>query len=371
MQQYRVEFFENYTSGNNQHKLKYCHHDFSENLTIDDDYLAAQSTTIEIGPTDKVKNGQLIRILRDNDDYFFGIVVDAAPGERTTAVSFRPFISLFDADILFDTSDQMQNTQEFSLENVLKKYIEANYVNNSDSLQNYPIDVTVPTTDHTIKWGMNIKSDIEGAKRAIIGLYSVLIVNALKNFGVAINVTPDFATGRITLRIGKIDGEKYIDADLDNAEIKTLKVNDRPNGINKLIVYNADNFNQTPYIFYAHTDHSWDLENTDRIVPVAFEMRTATPEYDLDVEDPFLVAAANVAYDELSGLTWDNLIELECAPNDPLINPTAMSIGQLVSIFYNGSTYTSILTGKSVTFETVTLSFGSERIKFTKKRTSK
>lgn len=371
MQQYRVEFFENAMDANNSHKLAYRHHDFSENLMIDDDYLSVQTTVIEIGATDKVQNGQFIRILRDNDDCFFGIVTDVSPGEYATQVSFKPFIALFETDVLFDTSCQYANTEALSLENVLKDYITAYYVSNSDALQNYPIDITVPPmgqspSKHTVSWGMNIKSDVENAQRAIIGLYGVLITNALKNFGIAINVVPNFRTGRIELTIGTVDGTRVIDADLDNVDVKTLKVNDRPNGTNKLIVYNTENFNQKVE-FYAHTDHTWSLVNEDRIVPVVYDLKTATPEEGVTFE----LAAVQVAYDELSGLTWDNLIELDCAPNDPLVNPTTMQIGQEVTILYADGTYSSILTGKSVTFETVTLTFGSERIKYTKRRKSK
>ena len=372
MQQYRVEFFENVIDGQGRHKLEYRHHDFSETLTIDDDYLAIQTTIIDLGATDKIKTGQIIRILRDDEDCFLGVVSDASPGEYSSTVSFKPLIALFDSDVLFDTDDQLAHDEEHSLENTLKKYIEDSFRNNSDSLQNYPIDITVPSHgNHTVNWGMNIKSDVEGAKRAIIGLYGVLIVNALKNFGVAINATANFETGRISLSIGKINGTSLIDADLDNVEVVTLKVNDRPNGVNKLVVYNTENFSNT-MTFYAHTDHTWDNSNTDRISPVVRDLKTATPDSEIqDRQLAFQLAALQVAYDELSGLTWDNLIEIKCAPNDPLVNPTRMQIGQEVSLLYKGCTYISILTGKSVSFEDVTLTFGSERIKFTKKRISK
>lgn len=361
MQQYRIEFFDR--------TLTYVYHDFSSDLSIDDDYIAIQSSVIEIGPTKDVEMGQFIRIIRDETDYFFGIVTDASPGECVTTVTFKPFMALFDEDILFDTSLQTDKTVSTSLENVLKKYIRETYAVNSDSNQNLPLTVNVPALDsyHTKNWSFNIRSDTEGANRAIIGLYDVLIVNALKKYGVAIEVSPNFSTKRIVLNIQKISGNFNVDADLDNVTIKTLKVNNRPNGVNKLIVYNSDDYSES-ITFYVHTDRTWDANNTDRIVPVVRELRTATPDSTLDPSEAFLYAAVDVAYDALSGLVWDNLIEIECSPNDPLVNPATMLIGQQVSIYYNGDSYTSILTGKNISYELITLVFGSERIKFTKRR---
>lgn len=365
MQQYRIEFFDR--------SMTYVHHDFSVDLSIDDDYIAIQTTTIEIGATDKVEMGQFIRILRDEQDYFFGVVSEVSPGEYMTQVTFKPFVSVFDEDILFDTTYQSVNSVNKSLENTLKKYISETYINNSDALQNLPLTITVPSSsaNHTFPWGMNLKSDTEGMNRAIIGLYGVLIVNALKKYGVAISVTPNFTTKKINLNISKVDDGMVVDADLDNVTVKTLKVNDRPNGVNKLTVYNTQDYSQS-ITFYVHaSNRDWDSDNTDRIYPVVRDIKATEPDSEVDPSIAFEWAAINVGYDELNGLEWDNLIELECAPNDPLINPTLLRIGQKITMHYKGGTYTSLLTGKNITLELITLVFGSERISYTKRKASK
>ena len=371
MQQYRVEFFESFISDTTStRKLKYVFHDFVNDIPIDDDYIAIQTTTIEIKPTDKVKNGHFIRILRDNDDYFFGYVVDAEPGTYTTKISFKPFLAVFDTDILFNVLCQYRSAENpgITLEETLQGYIDAYFATNSDYRQCYPITITIPAAgSRTVKWNMGITSDEEGSSYAVVGLYQTLIVRAMKEYGVAIEVTPNFSTGVIALSIGKVSGTFHIDAGLNNVTVKTFKVNDRPNGINKLIVHNSLTYTN-PIIFYVHPDRSWDTIDTDRITPVVYGIRTVTPDgtYE-DPDDDFMYAALATAYDELSGLEFDNLIELECAPNDRLISPTTMKNGQKVTVHYKGEAYTSILTGKNVSFEVITLMFGSERITYTKK----
>ena len=377
MQQYRVEFFRNAIDDQNRHYLEHVYHDITDAILLDDDYLAIQSTVFEIRPTTEVETGDLVRLLRDEDTYFFGVVSNVAPGEYTTSVTIRPFVSIFDAPILFDTADQSKNTEEYSLENVLKKYIEANYVRNADNLQNFPLIVEVPETgNHTNKWDMNIgvdflREDSEDAQKVVINLYETLIVNALKIYSVAINPTVDFSTGQITLHIGKIEEERFVDADLDNATVVTLKVNERPNGTNKLVVYNAEDFSMTPLIFYVHPDRTWDTTNENRILPVAVEITTVSPDTNAeDQAQAFALAAIESAYQTLSGMEWDDLIELQCASNDAVINPMTLKIGQMVRIFYKDGIYRSILTGRTVASDYVKLIFGSERIQFTKLRAS-
>ncbi len=371
MQQYRVEFFENYVSSTAANRrLKYVHHDFCNDLAIDDDYIAIQTTVIEINATDKVKAGHLIRVLRDDEDYFFGIVTDAEPGDYITRVSFKPFIALFDADILFYVYSQYRSAANpgTTLEETLKDYIEFYFVNNSDYRQDFPITVTIPgSSSRTVRWNMGIQPEIENGSWNIIGLYSVLIVRALKEYGVAITVTPNFSTGKIAIGIGTVSGVFKIDAGLKNVTVKTFKVNDRPTGVNKLIVHDVTDYSRT-MTYYVHPDRTWDTTNSNRIVPVSYNIRTATPDGSLsDPVDDFELAADMVAIDEFGGLEFDNLIELECAPNDPLINPTTLKNGQVVTIYYKDGAYSSILTGKNVTFETITLMFGSERILYSKK----
>lgn len=366
MQQYRIEFFELATISR---KLRFVYRDFSTDLAIDDDYIAIQTTVVEINATELVRAGQFIRILRDEEDYFFGIVSDAEPGTYTTRVSFRPFLSIFDADILFNVLNQWRddNITHRTLENTLLYYINSYFIDNDDNYQNYPVS-SVTLTSSTVEWNMGIVPDNDDTIYASINLYRELIVRALKEFGVAINVIPEFSQGTFSLKIGTFEEKKHIDADLKNVNIRTFKVNERPTGVNKLIVYNAKDYSMSPITYYVHPDRKWNDRDEDRILPVSYTIRTVTPDETFsDPQVDFAYAALTVAYDELNGLEWDNLIELEVAPNDPIVQPTKLENGQQVAIYHNGTQYVSILTGKSISFESILLVFGSERISYTKK----
>lgn len=370
MQPYKIEFFDR--------QLDYVFHDSTVDLAIDNDYLSITTNAVEIASNDRVKAGHFIKISREDGSInFFGVVSDVSPKEHVMSIRYRPFVSLFDEDVLFDTT--LQGTSgtrpdTSTLENVLKKYITDYYVSNSDSLQNLPIVIyTSALANHTRNWSMNIKSDTQGANKAIVGLYKVLIINALKQYGIAINVTPNFTQKRIELTIYRLSEVFKIDGDLKNVNVKTLKVNDRPDGVNKLTVYNADDYSLPPLNFYVHTDRTWDVDGTtNRIVPVVRDVKAATPDSqiaeEIDYDTAFVYAALDVAYNELSGLTWDNLIELECLPDDKIVRPLEMRFGQTIELHYAGATYESILTGISIDSKLITLTFGSERIRFTKNR---
>lgn len=379
MQLYRIEFFKNHYSADPEaRRLIYVHHDYMPDITIEDDYLAITSTPISISPTTKVSIGNVVRILRDEQDYFFGIVSDVSNGEEDTRVTVKPFISIFDEEVLFNVLDQyyMQQNAGITLEASLKKYIENYYVNNSDAIQDYPMTVTIPDEAYqTKKWSMAISSDSEDTNYAVVGLYSELIVTALKAFGVAVIFRPNFSTGKISVLISKPSMVSHIDADLDNVTVKTFKVNDRAANLNKLTIYDTLTLQMTNY--YVHPDMSWGNDPTDqssnRITPVNRAIRSVTISgaYSDDPTTDFLYEAEATAYEELSGLEWNNLIELECLPDDSLVNPQSLRIGQKVYIYYKGTRYVSILTGRTITYEATTLIFGSERISFSKLKNKK
>lgn len=367
MVQYNVDFF--------TRDLVFVHNDSASITAITEDYISVQNNTIEIGLSEKVQNGQFL-YMRSDIDTFFGVVTDVKPGKDVMTVSYKSFLCLFDEDVLFDTDLQRQNTtnpsggakiNSKSLEQMLKDMIEETYVRSEDTAQNLRLIIEAET--NTTQWGFNLKSDTEGTHYCIIGLYSVLLVNSLKKYGVALRAVPDFANRYLHIYIRAQSGFDVldIDGDLNNVTVKTLKMNDRPNGTNKLTVYNTDDYSL--YLdFYVHSDRSWSVEDTDRITPVVREVKAAMP--DSSIEDPdeaFVEAALDVAYGVLSGLAWNNLIELELAPADELVNPTALLFGQKIRLHYKEGTYESILTGRSITDESITLMFGSERISFTKR----
>lgn len=362
MLQYSVDIFDR--------SMEFIGHTIIDNVKLDDDYIAAKTNTIEFATIDAtITNGDFIR-LQNEQATFFGVIVDSTPGKYLTSLQFKPFISIFDELFLFDTKTQgtNPNVSHMTLERTIQYYINAMYVNNSDTLQNLPIMVSIDSSiTQTAQWSLNITPDVKESHYSIIHLYSVLIVNALKKYGVVIKVNPSFSDRTIYLTITKKSQEFKIDANLDNVLVKTLKYNDRPTGTNKLVAYNDQDYTQS-ITFYVHTDRTWSVDDVNRITPVVVETRSVTP--DDEFEDPlegFASAALDLAYSTLSGLQWDNLIELEVSSVDKNIEPNTMEVGQTVSIWYKGGKYTSILTGKIISTNSTTLLFGSERIEYSKR----
>lgn len=368
MIQYNIDFFDT--------NLEFKHNAQASDLSIEDDYLTITSNQVVIPPTTVVETRDFIRVDR-GDASFFGVVSSVDPGEKETKIIYKPFVSLFDEDILFDIRDQNKTVEKtvdgtktkvnrYSLETVIKRYIDNYYVSASDTNQNLNMSVVVGS--ETLPWSLGIYADNDYTPYSIRGLYKDILVPALKQYGIAINVQPDFNTKQITVTISKNVYSLDIDGDLSNIIVKTLKYNDKPVGTNKLEVYNAYDASHSPVIFYVHPDRTWDTKDKNRIVPVARSVRMVMP--DSETEDPaeaLAIAALDAADSELSGLEWDNLIELETMPRDELINPMNLEFGQTISLWYQKGRYVSILTGKSITSDNITLIFGSERIKFTKR----
>lgn len=62
---------------------------------------------------------------------------------------------------------------------------------------------------------------------------------------------------------------------------------------------------------------------------------------------------------------YDNYIEITCALDDTLINPSILTIGQVTNVVSNGVVYPTILTGRKVS-DKYTLVFGTIRLELTK-----
>lgn len=357
MRQFDVHFFDR--------SLTYKHRDSVYDPIIDDDYISAVTNNIDISSTSAVKAGYFVHITND-DINFFGLVTDVSPGEAKTTVTYKPFITLFDEDFLFYCYDQGTGSVSHpDLETAIYNYIRRMYVTTSDTAKRLNLEVVnnVSEANRTTNWSFYILPDSDTSNYNVANLYSDILVNALKRYGVAVRVEPVFSQKKIVLTIEKRLTLFNIDADLDNVVVKTLKYNDRPTGVNKLIVYNSSDYTQSPIVFYVHPDRSWDLDNERRITPVVTKISCVSP----NDQTSFAEAALDSAYSTLSGAEWDNLIELETVANDPLIHPMTLRPGQVVCVRYKTGSYTSILTGKKIEGDLVTLLFGSERIQYSKR----
>lgn len=358
MQQFNVDIF--------NRDMTFAHNASIDATSVDDDYISASLNLIEIPATQVVENGQFIRL--QNEDYsFFGIITEVSPGEFATRIGFRSFLTIFDEEVLFDTNWQGTGNAGIrpTLETVIRNFISDTYITSSDTYQRLPIVVSIDSSiTQTLNWSLGLRSDRDTSHYTVANLYSEVIVSALKEYGIAIKVEPVFHDHIINLTITKKPTPFKISADQENVVVKTLKYSDKNVGVNKLIVYNEDNYSQS-LTFYVHPDKSWNTTNSDRIAPVVRGIKLVTPQE--DTVSSFEEAAVEAAYSELSSSSWDNCIELETYVDDVNITPMELEIGQAVTVYYKEASYTSILTGRNLDGSKITLIFGSDRIKYSKR----
>lgn len=358
MQQFNVDVF--------NRDMTFVHNASIDSTSVDDDYISASLNLIEIPATQVVENGQLIRL--QNDDYFFfGLITEVSPGEFATRIGFKSFLTIFDEEVLFDVNWQGTGNAGVrpTLETVIRNFLSDNYITTSDTYQRLPIAVSIdPTITETLDWSLGFRADTDTSHYAVANLYSDVIVQALKEYGIAITVEPIFHDHSIHLTITKKPTPFNISADQENVVVKTLKYSDKNVGINKLIVYNESNFNQS-LIFYVHPDKTWNTTNSNRISPVVRGIKLVTPQE--DTVSSFEEAAVEAAYSELSSSSWDNCIELETYVDDINIKPMELAIGQVVVVYYKEASYKSILTGRILDGSKITLIFGADRIEYSKR----
>lgn len=368
MSQCNVDFFDR--------SLNLVHHDIIDSPCIDEDYLTPVTNSIEIGVTDKVKNGYLVYIKGTPAD-FLGIVTDVKDDEYLTTVTFKPMVSLFDHPIMFDTNYQTSAGGTKSLEEVINLYISRYHAKTGGSLGNdtdsYLYDETVldiGTASSTMSWGFNLKSDVEDMHHCKIGFQQMLLNRAMTKHGVVVRSYIQYNNGekKLVFRTGAIDGSMILDADREEVKVKTLQIQNAADVTNKLEIWNSKNFTEKVY-YYLHPDGTYDTnKSSNRIEPVKIDVLTAQEERDEDdiVTKTFAEAARSEAASTYGSITWTNLIELEVLPTDNAIQPLTIPIGQKVNIYYKGTMYSTILTGRKMG-DVITLVFGTVRLDLTKK----
>ena len=337
--------------------------EFITSFTVSDvpytfDYLNVEINEITIITNAAIMNGDYVHI-KGRDDDFFGVVCGVSAGEEqgTVQVEYKPFISIFYTDILFDTELQGQG----ALETRLKAMIDSLWVNNTDLVQNIT-GLRVTTSSSTTGWGFNLKSDVEGKHHLICNFYRTFIVRSMEKYRVALTVTPNFTTKTIVLDIGKAtDDAIYIEADLPNIVSKNITIKETEFDTNKLVIYNVQDYS-SKIEYYLHTDDSYDTQNRDRIVPVIQSTVSVEP----DDTHTFAQMAQSQASETFGSIEYNNLIELSVVADDALVKPKTLKYGQRAIVISNGVEYNTILTGTKIEEGLFTLIFGTVRVDLTK-----
>ncbi|MCM1329632.1 MAG: hypothetical protein NC253_09355 [Ruminococcus sp.] len=349
MKPYSVEIFTpdfKFIGSTNVNEISYC-----------EDYLSPDGNMVTVFAVPDASPGGYIRIYRDGEEYA-GIITEISRGEdkNLQSIDYKPLSELFDAKILFDTNEQGEGT----LESFIAGKIRENFIENEDGLQNIK-GLKVSVTSKTYDWNFHITPSEKGGHYNIVSLLDSVIVPALEKYGIVVETRLDVQKKAVNVIIGKASGNVItIESDLPNVLKKNVIIGKSNADINKLILYDAENY-ENSVTYFLHSDLSYDRKNTDRITPVVCEMRSLQTEEGGSFNSLAIQEAASV----FGGLSFSNLIELTVLKNDSLINPESLKFGQEVNIISDGISYRSILTGRE-TGKTVKLIFGTVRIDLTK-----
>lgn len=323
------------------------------------DYLSTVENSILVEFNENVQKGDYIRIVNNTDSYF-GYISSIAVNEAIQGFSeirFKPFITLFDAPILFDTTLQGSGT---SLEQAIADIITAYWINNSDTDENIP-GLEVETLTTTSNWTFHITSDQKGLNKAIINFMTSIVRRSLTKYQVGLYAEPDFVNQKVKVSIGvKAQSVFYIEADLPNVIEKSIIVNETTEDMNKLVIYDQADL-VTNVIYYKHPDGTYDTTDANRIVPVIYGMTSVA----VGADDTFADAAQDAADKQFDTDTYSNLIEITVQNEDEIVLPQNLTIGQTVNVISNGTSYSSILTGVERSNKTK-LIFGTIRLDLTK-----
>jgi len=345
--------------------FSYVAHFFVDTLMLVDDYLSPDENTVEVPVTNIIERGQWIHIARGGFQ-FFGIISSVRHDVEITTIGFRPFNSIFTYPVLFNTALQnATDSNQQALEVTIANLIASEWRDTTDSTKRLSY-LEIVTTSATKGWTFYIDPDNDYTTYAITNFFDELIRPAMEQFYIAVNATPDFRLKKITVSIGKVNSFGVVpyafEADLPNVVGRNVGVYTDSAVINKLIVYNSDDFTEAPIVWYKHPDGTFDLDDRDRMYPVIYDIETASETEDVTFE----YAALERAISRFVMDSDSNLIELTYLQNDSLTADFETVYGRPVTVHSGDKAYQTILTGIETDEEAIKYIFGVVRLDLTK-----
>lgn len=331
-----------------------------DSIEYKEDYLSGDENSITILPMKGISKQDYIRISRNGEEYA-GVITEITYGtdksKKLQQISYKPFMELFDTDILFDVNEQGVGY----LEDYICRVITETFIENEDEKQNIK-GLSVTATTHTPDWYYHITPSDSGGHYNIVNLLDSIIIPALEKYSVVVETQLDIQNRRINVSVGRAGtGTVLIEADLPNILSKALTIRSVSADTNKLILYNSSDYTEKK-VYYLHaSDLGYDAKDEDRITPVVTQMRAVNVEEDQSFDS----VAQGEAHNVFANLSYSNLIELTMLNEDTLVKPESLHFGQVVKVLSGGVEYTSILTGKE-RGKCTKLIFGTVRLDLTK-----
>lgn len=321
---------------------------------IEQDFLTYDSNTIQT-PLIDCEKGDLIHITDQNNNYVAdGIIADVQPGNKAQEITIRPLNALFDTEVFYTAVTDCITWLATNIDNA--------FMSNTDTLQNRPITLTYTTSADTLPLtGFNLHETVN--------ILSVM-VSAMKTYGVVVASRLDLPNKRFTVNIYQQTATKTLEASLKNVLQKSVTIGDSYGSTNKAIIRKIRVVDDVTTVlgqteFYLHPNGTIDTTDGNRIVPVFWELESLELDDDM-TESEWQAAALSRAKEILTPAKYDNEIVLQYDRDDLLARPADLLIGTATTIYLDGNTYASILTGKRIEGQKITLIFGVTRTELTK-----
>lgn len=322
--------------------------------TIEQDFLTYDSNTIQT-PLIECEKGDLVHITDQDNNYVAdGIIGDVQPSDKAQEITIRPLNALFDTEVFY--------TAVTDCITWLATNIDSAFMSNTDTLQNRPITLTYTASAEALPLtGFNLHETVN--------ILSVMI-SAMKTYGVVVASRLDLPNKRFTVDIYQQTATKVLEASLDNVLQKSVTIGDNYGSTNKAVIRKIRVVDDVTTVlgqteFYLHTDGTINATDGDRIVPVFWEIESLELDDDM-TETEWQAAALSRAKEILTPAKYDNEIVLQYDRDDLLARPADILIGTATTIYLDGNTYASILTGKRIEGQKITLIFGVTRTELTK-----
>lgn len=343
---YRIEIFDQ-----SMNFVSACYTDDAQTISLD--YLAFDPFQITIQPIEAQK-GYFCHITKENETVADCIISDVKPGKETQQISLRPLQALFDADVYYTpVSDAIT---------WIAQMLNDLYVTTSDVAQRRPLNVSYtpggrlfPLTGYNFGATINVLS---------------VITTAFRTWGVVTEASLDLVNKEIIINIFEQTATKVIECDLENVISSEVTLGDSYGSTNKLIikktVAEGTPSGTTEITYYRHNDGTIDTTDSDRIVPVFWQVTTLEQTEDM-TDAQWITETATMAQEALTPAKYDNEVVISVWEDDMIVRPKEIALGTITELHIKGTEYYSILTGEEIEGNVYTLTFGAVRTELTKK----
>jgi len=349
------------------------------NVSIDDDYLIDNNSTISFSKDTTATIGDFIVLIKDKGAFEKGVIVSVDNAEHK--ILFKKFIEAFNNNIINpyvnSFSDDITSLRTNSLSALVAKLITQGFVNNQDTEMNLPIGGFNIYEQESTSALYSYSDNSINVKEVLLDYFNKN--NLVVDFNISFRPVLD-STRRQIISASKLMVEIYIPA-------STTKIFIKDNILSGTIVYSDstipdattcvvidDTTKEILKTYYLKSDNTVtdDPSDEDRILPSKATIVSYTSDSVSDTSGSTVSdeeAIQTLAEENLLGQLNNTLVQYQIPNNTKAINLSNLKLGDKVEFITSlGSIYT-IYTGRKISGNNdyITLMFGKARKNYTDK----